>query len=125
MFKKWFQTNSKDQMQIKKQFKFSTHADEAVCYTKCRYGCGKFRSISVVPIIMLASLPFAIVLPTDTSIIFGEKTLYIQPERPRHLDWLHELEEDNKRHIAVESMDYDLCCFPFLRVTSKSLKSKK
>lgn len=69
---------------------------------------------------------FSLVLPSDNSVVFGEKTLFIHPRRERNLDWLYELEETNRYYNNTSSeFDPDFCCCPFLKITSKSLKSKK
>lgn len=92
-------------------------------YVNGRYGL--FETIFVSFFSLQRSSFIPLVLPSDNSIIFGQKTLY-HPKHERNLDWLYELEEVNRKEsVYPENSEVDLCCCPFLKITSKSLKSKK
>lgn len=125
MLKRWFQAKCNGKMKRRKQVKF--YGDEAVhsrYYVNGRYGSFIFPNFRFCFNFNIQVFHYSTVLPSDASIIYGQKTLYIYPKREQNLDWLYELEADDEERNKAEQTDYDLCCCPFLKITSKSLKSK-
>lgn len=121
MFKEWFK-DKKVQQETKKNMKVYSNISKRhdPGYVDGRYGW--LFQVFIQPILILYVL---VVIPSDNSVIFGEKTLTMQPQVERRLDWLDVLEKSNKqRQKSSESLVYDICCCPF-QITFKSFKSKK
>lgn len=129
MFRKWFRKDGR--IKTFKTVELSPYGGEeenSKYYFDGRYGRFGF-SVVIYELcaILIENSSFDSVLPRDGSVIFGEKTHQTNDEKfEQHLDWLYELEENNSRsNSASGSTEVDLCCCPFLKITSKSLKSKK